>query len=86
MTTCAKCGREEDSFISIIQGKDEKGNAKWEDYHCFYCAMEELKERLKGVPFTIEVPDYPEYTGEELVKHGALINYIPELIDYLPHK
>jgi len=48
--------------------------------------MEELRKKLKGVPITIEVPHYPEYTDEELFKHGAAINYIAELIDYPSHK
>ncbi len=86
---CAKCGKErfEDSLISIIKKDvfDEKGLAKYEDY-CFGCGMEELRQSLKGVPITIEVPHYPEYTGEELQKHGAAINYTAELIDYPPHK
>jgi len=87
MAKCAKCGREEYStIISIIPGKDKTAPVPWDDYNCFYCAMEELEKRLKGVPFTIQVPDYPEYTGEELIKHGAGINYIPELIDYPPRK
>ena len=86
---CAKCGKQkfEDSPMSIIwkDVADEAGLAKFEDY-CFDCGMEELRKALKGVPFTIEVPHYPEYTSEELGRHGAAINYTAELIDYPPHK
>ena len=89
MIKCAKCGKEsfEDSLISIIEKGvvAEKGQAKSEDY-CFDCGMEELRSKLKGVPITIEVPYYPEYTAEELMEHGAAINYIAELIDYPTHK
>ena len=89
MIRCAKCGKEdfEDGLISIIHmgAVDEKGHAKYED-HCFDCGMEELKTRLKGVPITIEVPDYPEYTGDELIEQSAAINYTAELIDYPSHK
>ncbi len=86
---CAKCGKQrfEDSPMSIIW-KDvtgEAGCAKFEDY-CFDCGMEELRRELKGVPFTIEVSYYPEYTSEELGRHGAAINYTAELIDYPSHK
>ena len=86
---CAKCGKEtfEDSLVSIIEKGivNERGHAKHEDY-CFDCGVEELRTKLKGVPITIEVPHYPEYTGEELVRYGAAINYITELIDFPPHK
>jgi hypothetical protein len=86
---CAKCNKQvfEDSPISIIEKGvfDEKGLAKYQDY-CFDCGMQELRRRLKGVPITIEVADYPEYTAEELGRHGAVINYIAELIAYPPHK
>jgi len=86
---CAKCGKErfEDSPMSIIwKGEtDEAGHAKYGDY-CFDCGMAELRKELKGVPFTIEVPRYPEYSSEELGRHGAAINYIAELIDYPPHR
>lgn len=86
---CAKCGKEnfDDSLISIIEKGvvDEKGHAKYEDY-CFDCGMEELRKKLRGVPITIEVPHYLEYTDEELFKHGPAINYTAELIDYPPHK
>ena len=89
MIRCTNRGKEsfEDGLISIIhmEAVDEKGHAKYENY-CFDCRVEELKTRLKGVPITIEVPDYPEYTGEELIKQGAAINYTAELIDYPPHK
>ncbi len=80
MAKCTKCGREEDGFVSIILGNE------FQDYNCFYCAIEELKKKLRGVPFTITVPDYPESTDEELRDHGARINYIPELVDYPLHK
>jgi hypothetical protein len=86
---CAKCGKQrfEDSPISIIwKGEtDEAGLTKYEDY-CFGCGMEELRKALKGVPLTIEVPHYPEYTPEELGRHGAAINYTAELTNYPPHK
>jgi len=86
---CTKCSKEvfEDSPISIIDKGvvDEKGHAKYEDY-CFDCGVEELRKKLKGVPITIEVPHYPEYTAEELLEHGAAVNYTAELIDYPPHK
>ena len=86
---CVRCGKErfEDSLISIIEKEvvDERGLAKYKDYY-FDCGMEELRQGLKGVPITIEVPYYPEYTSEELQKHGAAINYIAELIDYPSHK
>ena len=83
---CSKCGKKvfEDSPISIIDLLVE-GVAEYKDY-CFDCGMEELRKRLKGVPFTIEVPHYPEYTAEELQRHGAAINYSAELIDYPSHK
>ena len=86
---CAKCSKQkfDGSLISIIEMGvvEEKGDTKYKDY-CFDCGMEELRKSLKGVPITIEVPHYPEYTGEELQKHGAAINYTTELIDYPPHK
>lgn len=53
---------------------------------CFDCGIEELRKELKGVSFTIEVPQYPEYTSEELGRYGAAINYKAELIDFPPHK
>ncbi len=85
---CAKWGKQkfDDGLIGIIgMGVvDEKRDAKYEDY-CFDCGMEELRKSLKGVPVTIECPHYPEYTGEELQKHGAAINYTTELIDYPPY-
>ena len=86
---CARCGKEsfEDSMVSIIEKGElnDKGLANYKDY-CFNCGMEELKTKLKGVPITIEVPYYPEYTGEELCRYGAAINYTAELIDFPPHK
>jgi len=84
---CAKCGEEKDMLISIIwKGlKDEKGYAIYKVY-CWDCGVEELRKELKGVPITIEVPHYPEYTADELIEHGAAINYIAELIDYPSHK
>jgi len=85
----SKCGKQrfEDSPMSIIwkDVTDEAGLTKFEDY-CFDCGMEELRKALKGVPFTIEVPHYPEHTSEELCRHGAAINYTAELIDYPPHR
>ena len=86
---CTKCGKQkfDDSPVCIIwKGfTDNVGRAKYDDY-CFDCGMEELRTGLKGVPFTIEVPYYPEYTAEELGRNGAVINYTAELIDYPPHK
>lgn len=83
---CTRCRKEEFAMSLIWKDVvDEVGHAKYEDY-CFDCGIEELKKALKGVPFTIEVPYYPEYTSEELLSHGAAINYIAELIDYPPHK
>ena len=38
------------------------------------------------MPFAIEVQHYPEYTGEQLAKHGAAINYTAELIHFPPYK
>jgi hypothetical protein len=86
---CAKCGKAsfDDGFMSIIwkDVKDEKGNAKYENY-CFDCGVMIIKRELKGVPFTIELPYYPEYSPEELQRSGAALNYIAELVDYPPHK
>jgi len=86
---CAKCDTErfEDSPMSIIwkDVTNEGDLPKFENY-CFDCGMEELRKALKGVPFTIEIPRYPEYAPEELGRHGACINYTAELINYPPHK
>lgn len=78
---CSKCGRTkfEDSLASLI----EKGisPAKFADY-CFDCGMQELKTRLKGVPFTIEVPDFSKDTNKGLMEKSTAINYTAELVNY----
>ena len=83
---CSKCGREDESVTIIEKGVlDDKGRAKYEAY-CSGCGLGELIGRLWGIPFTIEVPHYPEYTADELFDHGAAINYTAELIDFPLHK
>ena len=78
---CSACGADkfEESPISIIEMGTSP--AKWKDY-CFKCGVEELRKRLKGVPFTIEVPDFTSDTDEELGKKGVCINYTAEVVNY----
>ncbi len=68
---CTKCRTEEFNNSPIIINPIEGAEGDTGEY-CFHCGMEELRKRLKGVPFSIELP--PEGTS-------AAINYTAEFVE-----